>query len=87
MLSASTDRLGRYYCWVALTPSNARNGAMKFMPGSHKAQAVPHNDTYAEDNLLSRGQEARLSESDFELCRLDAIARNRIFYKGADNPL
>ena len=155
-------------CWVALTPSNAHNGAMKFMPGSHKAQLVPHNDTFAENNLLSRGQEvavevdeadalvvelepgqfsmhhghmfhssgpnksderrigsairfinastshddgtkalvahvngedrwnhfqvatspkARLSESDFELCAQDLIARDRIFYRGAENPL
>ena len=30
---------------------------MKFVPGSHAQQLVPHNDTFSEDNLLSRGQE------------------------------
>ena len=30
---------------------------MKFIPGSHKDKIVPHNDTFDENNMLSRGQE------------------------------
>lgn len=30
---------------------------MKFVPGSHKKQLVPHKDTFDENNLLTRGQE------------------------------
>lgn len=42
--------------WVALTPSLPENGCMRVIPGTHKRQ-VPHADTFAETNLLSRGQE------------------------------
>ena len=30
---------------------------MRFFPGSQKTRIVPHTDTFADDNLLSRGQE------------------------------
>ena len=42
--------------WVALTPSNCSNGCLRVVPGSH-TQQVPHRDTFAEGNMLSRGQE------------------------------
>lgn len=43
--------------WVALSSVSEASGCMKFVPGSHKTQIVPHKDTFADDNLLSRGQE------------------------------
>ena len=43
--------------WVAFTDSNSANGAMRVIPGTHKMDQVPHRDTFAADNLLSRGQE------------------------------
>ena len=43
-------------CWVALSPATTESGCMKFVPGSHRHKIVPHVDTYAENNLLSRGQ-------------------------------
>lgn len=43
--------------WVAFSDSNAANGAMRVMPGSHLMDQIPHNDTFRPDNLLSRGQE------------------------------
>lgn len=42
--------------WIALTPSVPESGCMKVVPGTHLSQ-VPHVDTFAETNLLSRGQE------------------------------
>lgn len=42
--------------WVAFTEATVENGAMRMVPGSHRAQ-VPHRDTFAPTNLLSRGQE------------------------------
>jgi non-heme Fe2+,alpha-ketoglutarate-dependent halogenase len=45
--------------WVALTPSVPENGCMEVVPGTHLAQ-VEHVDTFAESNLLSRGQEIRV---------------------------
>jgi ectoine hydroxylase-related dioxygenase (phytanoyl-CoA dioxygenase family) len=44
-------------CWVALSAATVDSGCMKFVPGSHKTQIVPHNDTYDDNNLLTRGQE------------------------------
>ena len=43
--------------WVALSESVPANGAMRVVPDTHKMDQVPHRDTFAADNLLSRGQE------------------------------
>ncbi|MEP6608957.1 MAG: phytanoyl-CoA dioxygenase family protein [Burkholderiaceae bacterium] len=43
--------------WVALTPSDESNGAMNFIPGSHMFDQLEHRDTFAKNNLLTRGQE------------------------------
>lgn len=43
--------------WLALSPATAAAGCMRFVPGSHRQQIVSHRDTFAADNLLSRGQE------------------------------
>ncbi len=42
--------------WVAFSPSNPQSGCMRVIPGTHLRQ-VSHTDTFAEQNLLSRGQE------------------------------
>jgi len=41
--------------WVALSPATAASGVMKVEPGSHTANRTQVN-TYAKDNLLTRGQ-------------------------------
>jgi hypothetical protein len=43
--------------WIALSESRRQNGAMQVIPGTHTMEVVPHKDTFAPDNLLSRGQE------------------------------
>jgi hypothetical protein len=50
--------------WVALTPSTAENGCMRVVPGTHTLQQLPHRDTFAADNLLSRGQEIAVDVDD-----------------------
>jgi ectoine hydroxylase-related dioxygenase (phytanoyl-CoA dioxygenase family) len=50
--------------WVALSPSNIASGCMRFVPGSHTQQLVPHNDTFDKNNLLSRGQEVAVEVDD-----------------------
>jgi hypothetical protein len=42
--------------WLALTPSTPESGCMRVIAGTHLTQ-VPHADTFAETNMLSRGQE------------------------------
>ena len=58
------DELDEITAWVALSPSNIANGCMRFVPGSHTRQLVPHVDTFAENNLLSRGQEIAVEVDD-----------------------
>ncbi|WP_085904946.1 phytanoyl-CoA dioxygenase family protein [Kiloniella majae] len=43
--------------WIAFSDVSKAAGCMRFIPGSHKQRIVPHQDTFNEDNLLSRGQE------------------------------
>ena len=42
--------------WIALTEASVESGCMRFMPGSHKQRLLEHEDSFARDNLLSRGQ-------------------------------
>jgi len=42
--------------WLAFTDATVENGAMRMVPGSHGEQ-LAHHDTFAPNNLLSRGQE------------------------------
>ena len=43
--------------WLALSDVDSESGCMRFVPGSHRQRILPHRDTFADDNLLSRGQE------------------------------
>jgi ectoine hydroxylase-related dioxygenase (phytanoyl-CoA dioxygenase family) len=43
--------------WVALSEASRESGCMEVIPGTHLADSLPHVDTFAKDNLLSRGQE------------------------------
>lgn len=46
--------------WVALSVSDVPNGAMRVVPGSHLKDQLPHRDTFAQNNLLTRGQEVEV---------------------------
>jgi non-haem Fe2+, alpha-ketoglutarate-dependent halogenase len=43
--------------WVAFSDSVVANGAMRVIPRSHLMDQLAHRDTFAPNNLLSRGQE------------------------------
>jgi non-heme Fe2+,alpha-ketoglutarate-dependent halogenase len=43
--------------WIALSPSTPESGCMRVVPGTHKRNVMPHTETFAAQNLLSRGQE------------------------------
>ena len=51
--------------WLALSDATLESGAMRFIPGSHRAR-VEHEDTFAQDNLLSRGQEVTVEVDESE---------------------
>jgi len=46
--------------WLALTPSNLETGCMSMIPGSHKEPIKPHEETFHENNILTRGQEIQV---------------------------
>jgi non-haem Fe2+, alpha-ketoglutarate-dependent halogenase len=53
--------------WIALTPSNAENGCLRVVPGSHGVDRLPHVDRpHSRDNLLASGLEiaVEVAESD-----------------------
>lgn len=52
--------------WVALADAPVASGAMRFWPGSHRRQQIAHTDTFAEHNLLSRGQEIAVDVPEHE---------------------
>ena len=47
--------------WLALTPATPKSGCMEFVKGSHKSPIIPHEDSFDELNLLSRGQEIKVN--------------------------
>jgi ectoine hydroxylase-related dioxygenase (phytanoyl-CoA dioxygenase family) len=51
--------------WIAISPSNKISGCMKFIAGTHQKQ-VRHEDTFDENNLLTRGQEIAVEVDEAE---------------------
>lgn len=43
--------------WVAVSAATRASGCMKMIPASHTREQLPHRDTLAPENLLTRGQE------------------------------
>ena len=77
--------------WIAITNVSEEAGCMRFVPGSHKQQLIPHIDKFSEDNLLSRGQEVAVDvdEDDAVLDDLApgemSIHHGRIFHASGPN--
>ena len=42
--------------WLALTEASPDTGCMRVIPGSHRGKTYSHVETFADDNLLARGQ-------------------------------
>jgi len=59
--------------WVAFVDSDTENGAMRVIPGTHLVD-MPHIDTFAKDNMLSRGQEVSVDLGDRKWVELDLKA-------------
>lgn len=43
--------------WIALTSSTLENGCVSVLPGTHRDGRRSHEDTFGEDNILTRGQQ------------------------------
>lgn len=55
---------GLVTAWLSLSPATPASGCMDFVRGSHKNTILPHEDTFGENNLLSRGQEVKVDVAD-----------------------
>ena len=42
--------------WLAVSASTVESGCVRLLPGSHRTPSMEHVDTWAEDNMLTRGQ-------------------------------
>ena len=47
-----------------MSPVTEANGCMRFVPGSHKGELLPHKDTFTDANFLTRSQEADIEIDD-----------------------
>jgi hypothetical protein len=48
--------------WVAFTQTTADNGALQVLPGTHVGPDLVHEETYAPDNMLARGQSLHIAD-------------------------
>ncbi len=55
---------GLVTAWLALSEVSSKTGCMDFVKGSHKNPILPHEDSFDENNLLSRGQEIKVDVAD-----------------------
>ncbi|MFN4090364.1 MAG: phytanoyl-CoA dioxygenase family protein [Alphaproteobacteria bacterium] len=60
------DQADEVTLWVALSPATPESGCMRFVAGSHRRSIVPHADSFAADNLLTRGQEIAVEVDESE---------------------
>ena len=68
--------------WIALSPVSTANGCMRFVPRSHLGEIVPHNDTFAADNVLTRGQEAGVEIRDEDTVDVPLAPGQASFHHG-----
>ena len=57
--------------WIAFTPSRRANGCMRVVPGTHALGQLAHVDGFADENLLSRGQEVQVEVDEAEAVDLE----------------
>ena len=76
------DNYEEVTCWFAVSEASKEAGCMKFVPQSHKNKILPHNDTYAVDNLLSRGQEIAVKVDDSKAVHAALKAGEASFHHG-----
>ncbi len=68
--------------WVALSDVNVESGCMRFVPGSHKQAIVPHQDSFHEDNLLSRGQKIAVEVDEDDTVNVELKPGQMSFHHG-----
>ena len=77
--------------WLALSPSTLESGCMKVIPGSHSNGILPHKDTFADDNMLTRGQALAVDIDESEAVNVElepgdmSLHDTHLFHRSAPN--
>ena len=85
------DDVDEVTAWVALSSATVQSGCMRYVPGTHTREIVPHHDTFAENNQLSRGQEVAVDVNEAEAVDVVlalgqvALHHGRIFHASSAN--
>ncbi len=78
--------------WLALVPVTRANGAMRFVPGSQKSGLAPHDDLFDTDNVLYRGQRARVDIDEDAVVHVElepgeiSLHHGHLLHASAPNP-
>ena len=57
--------------WLALSVSHVANGCMRVAAGTHLMDQLPHQDTFAANNLLTRGQEVMVEVDESKVVNIE----------------
>ena len=76
------DTDGQVSAWIALNPVSQANGCMQFLPKTHLGEMVDHNDTFSEDNFLTRGQEAEFDYNPDDILHVELDPGQASFHHG-----
>ena len=76
------DEDGQVSAWIALSDVTTEAGCMQFLPGSHKGAMLEHRDTYEDDNVLTRGQEAVVDIDDVDIVHAQLKPGQASFHHG-----
>lgn len=60
--------------WLAVSDATTQSGCMDFVKGSHKNPILPHEDSFDEHNLLSRGQEIAVEIAEEDKVAVELMA-------------
>lgn len=85
------DDVQEVTAWIALSPATSESGCMQFIPGTHAREIVPHQDTFDNANLLTRGQEIAVQVDEAQAVDIElqpgqmSLHHGRIFHGSRAN--
>ncbi len=66
--------------WIALSPATVESGCMRMLPGSHLTDTMEHEDTFHDDNMLTRGQTISDGVDESKAVNIEADTGEAVFF-------
>ena len=66
--------------WIALSPATVESGCMRMLPGSHLTDTMEHEDTFHDDNMLTRGQTISDDVDESKSVNIEADTGEAVFF-------